>query len=109
LTARATDNLGVSATSAVVSIYVDKPPVVTMTGPADNSAYPFLSTIVITGYATDADGQLAKMELLSSGVSQGSCAPAPSYSSYTCKWTWNGAADGRYTFTWRATDDHGAT
>jgi hypothetical protein len=62
LTARATDNLGAMATSAPVTIVVNAPPAVTMTGPANSAVFTAPAAITLTADATDADGTIARVE-----------------------------------------------
>ncbi|MBC7450521.1 MAG: discoidin domain-containing protein, partial [Cytophagales bacterium] len=68
LTAKATDNLGGTATSTAASITVDQAPVVNITSPANNSVFTVNQSFPITASATDADGTIARVEFFMGGV-----------------------------------------
>ena len=84
LTARATDNLGASTTSAVVAVVVsaptadNQPPTVTLSAPAA-FASGLSGTIALTATATDNVG-VANVEFQADGVAQGSPDTAAPYS-----------------------------
>ena len=66
LTAVATDNLGLSSTSAVVVITVNVgniPPSITITNPADNSVFGNTGTITVQMSASDSDGSVTNVQL----------------------------------------------
>jgi hypothetical protein len=73
LMAVATDNGGVSTTSAAVAITVvtDLPPVVEMTGPADGAHYYAPANITLSAAARDSDGTLAGVEFFAGSKSLG--------------------------------------
>jgi len=71
LTAVATDNLGASATSAVVTVTVnigDLPPSVTITNPADNSVFGNTDSVAIRTSAVDSDGTVTNVQVFNGNV-----------------------------------------
>ncbi len=77
LTARATDNLGLSTTSAAVSIQVNAPPTVGITAPANNVVFAAPATITMTATASDADGTIAKVDFFDGATLVGTATAAP--------------------------------
>lgn len=66
LTAVATDNLGLSATSSVVSVTVsapNSPPSVTITNPPDNAVFGNTTSVAVNTSASDADGSVTNVQL----------------------------------------------
>ena len=102
LTARATDNLGRSTTSAAVAIRVDAAPSVSITAPANNSVFTPPANITVTATAADADGTVTKVDFFDGATLVGTATAAP----YTV--TLANAAAGTHTLTARATDNNGA-
>jgi hypothetical protein len=105
LTARATDDLGGTATSAPVTITVNAantPPTVSITSPADGSVFAWKPTITITATAADPGGGVTKVEFRDGGTLIGSDSTAP-YS-----FTWRNVPVGSHVLTARATDTGGA-
>jgi len=102
LTARATDNLGLSTTSAAVSIRVDAPPGVSITAPANGAVFTAPATIALTATASDADGTVAKVDFFDGAALIGTATAAP-YGA-----TLANAAAGTHMLTARATDNNGA-
>lgn len=79
LTARATDNLGVTTTAAPIAITVaspNQPPSVTLTTPAEGATFLSGENITISATATD-DGSVAKVEFFTNGTLVGTDATAP--------------------------------
>jgi choice-of-anchor A domain-containing protein len=103
LTARATDDRGVTTTSAPVAIVVNAPPTVSITAPANNATYLAPVDIAITAAAADSDGTVVKVEIFQGATKLGECATSP------CSATFAQAPAGNYALTARATDDRGAT
>ncbi len=64
-TAKAPDNYGASTTSTSVSIFVDTPPVASLTAPEKIGAG---QSVSLSATATDADGTVAKVELYCGGI-----------------------------------------
>jgi hypothetical protein len=101
LTARATDNLGVTTTSAGVTITVNPPdtlpPVVSLTSPAGGATFLAPATIQLAANASDSDG-IAKVEFFHGANKIGEDINEP------YELTWSNVAAGSYTLTARATD-----
>jgi hypothetical protein len=106
LSAKATDNDGLTANSGTVSISVvspNSPPIVRITRPVNNSIFTAPANITIEASATDSDGVIAKVEFFEGTNKLGEASGSPS------SFSWNNAAAGTYALTARATDDDGAT
>jgi hypothetical protein len=104
LTARATDDLGQTTTSAPSRITVsgNTAPTATITSPADNTTYPWKPNITITATATDPDGSVTRVEFRDGTTVLGVKTTAP-YS-----YLWRNVATGTHDLTVRATDNAGA-
>lgn len=102
LTARATDNLGAQATSAVVAISVanNPAPTVSITSPSNGSSFVAGTVVSITANASD-NGSVASVEFFVDGVSVGLDNTSPYAASYT-------SVLGVHSLTARATDNLGA-
>lgn len=106
ISAKATDNRSGVATSSPISITVanaNTPPVVALTGPANNGVFPVGSIITLTANASDANGTVSKVEFFSGATKLGEDTSSP-YS-----FAWNNVPAGTYSITARATDNQGAT
>jgi hypothetical protein len=107
VTARATDNFGVSTTSAPSTITVNtvntSPPTVSITSPANGATFAWKPTITITATASDPGGNVTKVEFRDGTTVLGQDTTAP-YS-----FTWRNAPSGNHTLTARATDNASAT
>ncbi|MDH4411351.1 MAG: Ig-like domain-containing protein, partial [Verrucomicrobiales bacterium] len=103
LTAKATDNYGLSTTSDPVAINVGPPntifPTVTITGPVNNAGFLAPASIDITVDANDTDGTVTKVEFFQGTTKLGEDALAP----YT--YPWSNVPVGSYVLTARATDN----
>ena len=103
ITARATDDAGVSTTSSPVSIAVNppanQPPTVALTAPTNGSAFLTTDTITFGVSATD-DSAIAKVEFFANGNLVGEDTTAPY--SVTAS-----LGAGTYAINARATDDQG--
>jgi hypothetical protein len=108
LTARATDNLGATTTSAASTITVNaapsqnQPPTVSITSPADGAIFGFKPTISITATATDGDGTVTRVQFFHGTTLLGQDTTVP-YS-----YTWKNVPSGTHTLRARATDNAGA-
>ena len=95
------------ATSVIDNVTVttpaNQPPTVSLTAPADGSAYKAPATVVISASASDADGSIAGVDFYAGGTLLGSAASSP-YS-----FTWSNVAAGTYSLTAVARDNAGAT
>ncbi len=103
--AQATDDLGATGNSSAITVTVtspNRPPVVTLTAPADGALYTAPVTLTLTATATDADGTVAKVEFYQGTTKIGDDFTAP----YAC--TTGSLAPGTYEFSARAFDNVGA-
>ncbi|MEO5699092.1 MAG: Ig-like domain-containing protein [Casimicrobiaceae bacterium] len=105
LTAKATDSLGASATSAPVSISViaNRKPTVALSSPPLGSVFVAGQSIPLAATASDPDGSVVKVEFLNGSTVLGASTTPP----YSLAWTT--APAGSLTITARATDNRGAT
>ena len=103
LTAKATDNFGLSTTSTPVDITVGPPdtvpPTVAITAPGNDPYYIAPASIEINATALDSDGTIAKVEFFNGTTKLGEDLEDP-YS-----FTWSNVAVGTYSLTARATDN----
>ena len=100
-TARATDNLGATGTSASVNVTVDAPPTVTLTAPANNAIFAEGASISLSATASDAVGNVTKVDFYQGTTLIGTVNAAP----YTFAWT--SVPAGNYSLTAVATNDGG--
>lgn len=107
LTALATDNKGDSTRSSVVTVKVNtpgnKPPVVNITAPANNTTYTAPATVLINATATDSAGTIVRVEFYNGTTLLSTDSVAP-YS-----YSWANVAAGNYAITAKATDNGGAS
>jgi hypothetical protein len=104
LTARATDDLGATTTSAEsrITVSANTPPTANITSLADGAAFAWKPTITVTATASDPDGNVTKVEFRDGTTVLGQDTSAP-YS-----FTWRNVKSGGHTLTARATDNAGA-
>ena len=106
ITARATDDVGGTATSAASHITVtastNVPPAVSLTYPANGAIFPWKPTITLTATASDTDGTVTRVEFRDGTTLLGSDTSAP----YSFKW--RNVPVGTHVLTARATDNAGA-
>ncbi len=110
LTAKATDDDGLSTTSQSVSITVTvsggggggttTPPQVSITAPAGGTTFTAGDNITITASASDSDGSVTKVEFFHSGVTLLATEMTAPYD-----FTWQNVQAGTYILTAKATDD----
>ncbi len=109
ITAKATDNLGATTTSATINVQVGASvqdnviPIVTVTAPTNGSQLFAGSSIVIEATASDADGTIIKVEFYEGTTKIGEDTNTP----YSFEWT--GVQAGNYSITAVAYDDKSAT
>jgi hypothetical protein len=103
ITAVATDDLGLTATSTAVSISVvnNLPPTAALTSPLVTSLFTAPDVVNVSANASDPDGTVAQVEFFVNGVSIGVDATSP----YAVSWT---SVIGTASFTAKSTDDRGA-
>lgn len=77
-------------------------PTVNITSPANNATFTSPANVTITASASDADGNVTKVEFYNGGTKLGEATASP-YS-----YTWSNVANGTYTLTAKATDNGGA-
>ena len=107
LTAVAFDNLGASATSAVVNVVIgtitNSPPVVTLTAPTNNAVFLAPATITLAADASDPDGSVAQVAFYNGASLLTTVTTSP----FT--FTWNAVSAGTYSLSAVATDNLGAS
>ncbi len=103
VTARATDNLGFSTSSAPVNVTVNAAPTVSVASPPAGAIFNAPASIPLRAMATDADGSIVRVDFYQGPVPIGSASAAP----YGIDWT--GVAAGTYRVTAVATDNLGAS
>lgn len=101
LTAKATDNLGASTVSSLVTVKANNLPSVTFTTPVNGAILTAPATVALTATATDSDGTIAKVEFFNGSTKLGEATTAP----YQLPWT--NVPTGSYTLTAKATDNLG--
>jgi len=105
LTAKATDNLGATTTSAGVNVTVNtpgnNPPTVSVSTTGTTFTAP--ASITINAIAADSGGSIAKVEFFNGATKLGEDLTTP----YSFAWT--NVAGGTYSLTAKATDNLGAT
>jgi hypothetical protein len=104
ITARATDNLGATATSsaAMITVNSDIPPTVTLTSPANNATFTTPVTITLSATASDADGTVTSVAFYYGNNLIGQDSTSP----YSVTWN-NVVVGGTYTLSAVATDNQG--
>ncbi|MBC7914929.1 MAG: T9SS type A sorting domain-containing protein [Pyrinomonadaceae bacterium] len=108
LSAKATNNAGLSSLSPEVNVTVTAPalasaPQITIISPDINSKFTALATATITAIASDVSGSIVKVEFFAGSTKLGEDITSP----YT--YTWNNITAGNYTLTARATNNFGVT
>jgi ELWxxDGT repeat protein len=104
ITAKATDNLGATATSAAINITVqvpNTPPTVSLTAPPEGARFLTTDTITFSATASD-DGSVSKVEFFANGNLIGTDTTAPYSISTTLE-------AGGYSITAKATDNMNTT
>ncbi len=108
LTARATDNLGATATSAAVTVTVravavNQLPTVALVTPVNGQIVANAATLSLSAAASDPDGSIARVDFYEGSKLIGSRSASP-YALTTSRTT-----PGRYVFSARAVDNQGAS
>jgi predicted phage tail protein len=104
ITAKATDNEGLVATSDPVQITVNNPkvaPSVSITSPLVNTTFTAPAAVNISASATDGDGSITKIQFYNNNTLIGTATASP----YT--FSWNNVPAGNYSITAKATDNDG--
>ena len=105
LTARATDDLGLTTTSQAVTVSVtgasNQPPTVSIKSPASGAVFNAPATVTILATAADSDGKVLKVDFFQGATPIGTATDAP-YSASVAN-----LAAGSYSFTAVATDSSG--
>jgi galactose oxidase-like protein/Big-like domain-containing protein len=105
LTARATDNAGLSATSTATTIAVNAgnfAPTATIAAPSPGATFQWHPTITIAANATDSDGTISRVEFFDGSSLLGQDTSAP-YS-----YRWKNTPSGAHALTAKAYDNRGA-
>lgn len=109
LTASATDNLGASTVSSPVQVEVtalslaNVNPEISLTSPANDSRALLTDEVVLVASATDADGNITRVEFYVNGEKVGEDVDAP------FSYTWQAIEPGTYELTAVAIDNQSAT
>ncbi|MCE7053264.1 Ig-like domain-containing protein, partial [Algoriphagus sp. AGSA1] len=107
LTAKATDDKGATAVSSAVSITVSEKensaPRVSISSPRQGEGFTVGESVTIAADASDADGEIAKVDFYRDGTLLGTDIAYP----YSI--TWGDLPKGNHVLTAKATDDKGAT
>ncbi|MFB6456341.1 glycosyl hydrolase family 18 protein [Chitinophaga sp. Hz27] len=101
----ATDNMGANSITDSVSVTVNsanKPPIVSITAPANNAAYTAPASVTITANASDSDGTVKQVAFYNGSTLLATDSTSP-YS-----YTWTGVGAGTYVLTAKATDNSNA-
>ena len=87
VTAIARDNSGATATSAAAQITVttpaNKPPVVSLTSPANGASFNAPASVTLSATASDSDGTIARVDFFAGGTMVGSDTSSP----YSAPWS----------------------
>ena len=113
ITAKATDNSGLSTTSSVSvtvtastntapTLTVNAAPTVNITSPVSNSSYDSAQSITIEVAASDSDGTVAKVDFYNGDKLLGTDSTSP------YNFTWNNVTPGNYSLTAKGYDDKGS-
>jgi Bacterial Ig domain/Phosphoesterase family/Cadherin-like domain len=104
VTAVATDDAGLSATSAVVNLSIAfVPPTVALTNPASASSFPAPATILLSASAASTDGTITNVAFYAGTTLLANIATSPYI------YTWANVTAGSYALTALAADSHGLT
>jgi RHS repeat-associated protein len=103
LTAKATDDLGATTTSAAISFSANAAPTISFSAPANNASYITPATVTLSATAADSDGTIAQVEFYNGSTLLATITTAP-YS-----YDWSNVQPGNYTLFAKATDNNGAT
>jgi hypothetical protein len=106
VTAKATDNSGLTTTSNVVNVTVTSSmvaPTVSVINPIANSVYVLPTSVPVEANASDKDGKVVKVEFFANGEKIGESNTAP------FRVDWKAEVAGTYQVTAKATDNNGLT
>ena len=111
LTALATDNGGLSATSAPVSITVNaaanQPPLVSLVSPTNGATFGAGTNVTLTANALDGDGSVTRVEFYSGGTNLIGISSNGVANQFSV--VWSNVVPGSYALTARAFDNLGAS
>ena len=99
ISAKATDNGSLAATSPAINVTINEPPAVSITSPINNAAYTSPATIIINANATDVDGTISKVDFYNGTTLLATVSGSP----YT--FSWANVPSGSYFLTVKATDN----
>lgn len=88
--------------TVVIGGFGNQPPTISITSPANDTAYVEGADITITAIATDSNGSIAKVAFFNGISLLGTAGTGPDYT-----YTWKGVAPGSYTIRAVATDSNG--
>lgn len=98
----ATDNVGAKATNSL-SLIVNALPTISISSPTNGQSFTTPAQLVVTANATDADGNVARVEFFLGATKLGEDTSSP----YSFAWT--NVAAGNYSLSARAIDNRGAS
>jgi RHS repeat-associated protein len=101
ITAKATDNQGISKTSTAITVVADTSPDVAIASPLNNTAFEVTGMVTIDANLSDPDGTITKVQFYR-GSTLLATVTAPPYRA-----TWSNATKGTFILTAKATDDLG--
>ncbi len=109
LTAIATDNYGITGTSAPVNVVSDIPPAIGITSPRNNTTATAPANLAITANASSTTATVARVDFYASNGQTNTLIGTATGSNNTYSYTWNNIPAGAYTLTAIATDSYNIT
>ncbi|MBI2631566.1 hypothetical protein HYW75_01010 [Candidatus Pacearchaeota archaeon] len=102
LTAKATDNDGVSTTSGSINLVVNNPPTISITSPTNGASFDAPASVSINVDVSDSDGQITKVEFYNGAIKLGEDSNSP------YEFSWENVLEGTYLITTKALDNKAA-